>query len=461
MSERQFTLDTSVQNLRTDLQLHDASLDISGMHGVVVEDPLRAKFFRLPRRAAEILSSWDLGKAGKIVQASGASLMEVRELHLFLDANRLLVMPSDGLEGLHREYSHSDKNLFHRILHGYLFFRVPLFDPTRMLDVLLPFARGLVNRNVLYLMTLLGMAGIYFASRQWDKFVASFSAALNLQGAATFVFTIVILKMVHELGHGLVARHYRCRVPLMGVAFMLLTPMLFTEVSDAWKLPNRFHRLHIAAAGVAVELAIASLALFAWAFLPDGTMRIAAFFVATSAWMLSVLVNLSPFMRFDGYHMLGDVLGMYNHGPRSVALACWKIRKWLLDVDEDPPEYLPANFTRGLIVFAMGTMLYRLSLFTGIALLVYHMFPKIVGLPLAAVEIVYFIFLPVWREVKSWKEYGATALLKSLRVQINMAVLLAIFVMCLLPLDRSVSVPALLVAADEILGFRSRKCSNC
>jgi putative peptide zinc metalloprotease protein len=441
------------------LCLHDAGLDISGSRGAIIEDPVRARFFRMPGRAAEILPSWDLGKVETIMRASGTGLDEVRELFQFLEVNRLLQLPASGLDALVREHKHGDKGPFHKALHGYLFFRVPLFNPTRILDSLLPFARGLINPCMLLLVAVLGMTGFYFAARQWDKFVSSFAATLNLQGAATFAFTLVILKIFHELGHGLVARNYRCRVPLMGIAFMVLTPMLYTEVSDAWKLSNRLHRMRIAAAGVAVELAIASLALFAWVFLPDGTARNAAFFVATSAWMLSLLVNLSPFMRFDGYHILGDVLGMYNHGPRATGLACWQIRKWLLGVVEDPPEYLPRNLTRGLIAFAFGTMIYRLSLFTGIALLVYHMFPKIIGLPLAALEIMFFVLLPVWREMKTWNDYGGAAVFKSFRARINLAIASVMAVLLLSPLDQSVSVPALVVAAEESWVFTPEKAA--
>ncbi len=446
-----------MQSLRSDLRLHDAGHDISGSRGAIIEDPVRSRFFRVPSRAAEILPSWEMGKVGAIMQASGARLQEVRELYHFLELNRLLEMPTSGLDGLIREHGHSDKGPLHKILHGYLYFRIPFFNPTRMLDALLPFAQGLVNTYVISFVTFLGLTGFYFALRQWDKFVASFSSTLNLQGAAAFALTIIILKIFHELGHGLVARHYRCRVPVMGVAFMVMTPMLFTEVSDAWKLPNRSHRMRIAAAGVAVEIAIASLALFAWAFMPDGTSRNAAFFVATSAWMLSVLVNVSPFMRFDGYHILGDLLGMYNHGPRATALACWQIRKWLLGIAEDPPEYLPRNLTRSLVAFAIGTMVYRLSLFIGIAFLVYHMFPKVIGLPLAAVEIIFFILVPVWHETKTWKDYGGSAVFKTSRFRINAVVLTTLMILTFLPLDRSVSVPAIAVAAEESWVFAPEK----
>ncbi len=87
----------------------------------------------------------------------------------------------------------------------------------------------------------------------------------------------------------------------MGVAFMVLAPTLYTDASDAWRLKERRKRLLIDAAGVLTEMAIAAIALFLWAFLPNGPWRSAMFFISATAWIMSVAVNLSPFMRFDGY----------------------------------------------------------------------------------------------------------------------------------------------------------------
>ncbi len=449
MGPQKFTADFAVPKLRPDLRLYDAGEDISGAPGAIIEDPLRAKFFRMPGRATEMLPAWNLGKAGLIMQSTGATLAEIEKLFQFLEVNRLLQKPAGGFDALLRERDGGDQGLLKRILHGYLFFRVPLFDPTRFLNAFLPQARLLALPVVINAILFAGLVGLYFSFRQWDNFVASFASAISLEGAALFGVTLVILKIFHELGHAFVARHYGCRVPLIGVAFMVLTPMFFTEVSDAWRLKNRHERLRIAAAGVCIELLIACLAFFAWAFFPDGALRQAAFFVATTAWMTSVFVNLSPFMRFDGYHILGDLLGMYNHGPRAMALACWRIRKAVLGISEDPPEFLPRGLTRGLIGFAFGTMIYRATLFAGIALLVYHMFPKIFGIPLAAVEVIFFIALPIWREVSSWRAYGLRNLMQSIRLRMNMVFAVAAALLVCLPLDRSVSIPAVLMASDE------------
>jgi putative peptide zinc metalloprotease protein len=407
--------------LRDDLRLHDGGYDASGMRGVVIEDQLRNRYFRLPIEALEQPEQFQ----GTVE---------------FLDRNRLLAAPDRGWAELAQEHEASQESLFDKMLHGYLSFRVPLINPEQLLDALLPTARGLASRGFVGLILFIGLAGFYFAYRQWTQFTHMFLDFFSPQGLLLYGVTLVGLKIFHEFGHGLVARAYGCRVPVMGIGFMVLTPMLYTEVSNAWTLKNARHRFHIAAAGVAVELGLACVALFLWAFLPDGPMRAAAYFVCTSAVVATLLVNLSPFMRFDGYHMLADALGLFNLAPRAFAQFNWQARRWLLGPGESPTEILPLWLARLLKTYAAATLVYRASLFSGIALLVYHMFPKVLGVPLGFVEVYFFMWQPVWRELRGWKF--------SMRLRHGIA-LAVVVVLLALPLDRHVSIPAIAVPQEE------------
>ncbi len=407
--------------LREDLTLHDGGYDASGTRGVVIEDILRNRYFRLPVDA--------------LVQPE-----QFQGTAEFLDRNRLLASPLREWQGLVQERQAIEGNIFSKLLHGYLSFRLPLFNPEPALDALLPFARKLAGRWFVRFVIFIGLAGLYFASRQCSEFTHTFLDFFSPQGLVLYGVTLVALKLFHEFGHGLIARHYGCRVPVMGVGFMVLTPMLYTEVSNAWTLKNKRHRFHIAAAGVAVELALACLALFLWAFLPDGPLRAAAYFVCTSAVAATLLVNLSPFMRFDGYHMLADALGLFNLAPRAFALFNWQVRRWLFGRGEKAPEHFPPWLSRLLKVYAAATIIYRASLFTGIALLVYQMFPKLLGVPLALVEVYYFLWSPVWRELRGWKA--------GLKLR-HAAIATTAVLLLVLPLDRHIAVPAIAVPEEE------------
>ncbi len=426
--------------LRPGVGLSDGGHDRTGAPGFVLHDPVRHRFYRIPPDAAKLL-------AGGVVPEQE----DADEVARFLKLHRLA--EGADAESLGREWRAGQRSVFSRLAHSYLSFRIPLLNPEPLLDAVLPHVRFLASRTFIICILLAGIAGLYFAGRQWDHFAATFMDFLTPQGAALYGVTLVVLKVFHECGHGFVARHFGVRVPVMGINFMVLTPMLYTDASDAWRVASRPQRFLIGAAGVLTEMAIACVALLLWAFLPDGLARSVCFFIAATAWIMSVMVNLSPFMRFDGYHMLVDATGLHSIGPRAFALATWHLRDTLFRTGEAMPEFHPAGRARALIALAWGTWVYRLVLFGGIALLVYHMFPKVIGLPLAAIEIHWFILKPVLRELTIWKGMGMARLFSTGRAKVSLGILLCLVLLAALPLDRHVSVPAVMTPARDMRLF--------
>ena len=211
------------------------------------------------------------------------------------------------------------------LVHSYLFFRVPLVRPQVWLARQQPWLERLHMPTVTALIGLIALLGMYLVSRQWDVFTHTLVDNLTWNGALGYIVALLLAKTIHELGHALVATHYGVRVAHMGVAFLVMFPMLYTDTGESWRLKNARHRLAIASAGVAVELALASVATLLWSLSPDGAFRNGLFFLATTSWVLTLAVNASPFMRFDGYFVFSDMLDLPNLHERSSALA----RNWL------------------------------------------------------------------------------------------------------------------------------------
>ncbi|HVE53362.1 MAG TPA: HlyD family secretion protein, partial [Ramlibacter sp.] len=161
-------------------------------------------------------------------------------------------------------------------------------------------------------------------------------------------------------------------------------------------------RLRIAAAGIAVETALAGLSLLGWALTPPGALRSAFFYLGTTSLLMTVALNSSPFMRFDGYYVLSDWLGMPNLHERAGAVARAWLRRRLLGWEEAWPEPLSIRKRRAMVAFALATWMYRLALFLGIAVAVYLMFFKVLGIFLFAVEIAWFVVRPVAAELRVW-----------------------------------------------------------
>jgi len=203
----------------------------------------------------------------------------------------------------------------------------------------------------------------------------------------------------------------------------------------------------IGAAGMITELAIAAICTFLWSFLPEGPLRSAAFIIATTGWVMTLAVNLNPLMRFDGYYLLSDLLGVHNLQERSFTFAKWKLRRLLFGLRDPPPEGVLPSLQTKLTIYAWSTWIYRFFLFIGIALLVYHFFFKALGLLLFAVEIMWFIVLPIMRELIVWWSMRSTAL-KTRRFVVTATSVCVLLGLAFIPCSGRVSFPAILQSAQ-------------
>lgn len=439
--------------LRQDLELLRAAPSARGEPGFVLADPVRHRYFRLSQHAAALLSHWRLRDPAAIGSAAARSLgepveeAEVHDLAAFLEAHHLAECGAgDGWRQrlAYAERSHS--GLLARAIHGYLFFRIPLFRPQRFLDALWPWAAPLFSRGFATICAVLAFIALLALARQWDLFIHTFVSFLTVEGIVAYGVSLVAVKSLHELGHALMARKYGVRVATIGVAFLVLFPVLYTETSPAWRLDRR-KRMMIGTAGMFVEIVIAVLATLAWFFLPDGTVRSAAFATATVGWTMSLAVNLNPLMRFDGYYLLSDLLGVENLQPRAFARARWRLREALFGFGDPPPEVFAQPRATLLLVYSLATWIYRFFLFVGIALLVYHFFIKPVAIVLFAIEIGWFIVRPVWHELRVWRHRRGD-IVPNRQLARTALVLSMLGLVLFVPWQTSIQAPGLLQAAQ-------------
>lgn len=397
--------------LREEIDLHEGPRLRDGQPTWTLHDPARNQFYRIDWQTFCILSHWSLDDAAQICSTiAGETPLrpepdDVRQVADFLALNQLLQPRSaDSAALLAARLRQQQGTWWRRLLHNYLFFRVPLVNPDGWLERWAARAGVFYSTAFLQLTLLALFAGVVLVYRQWNQFSATLVDTISLQGLAAYGVALVAVKLLHELGHAFTAKRFGCRVPAMGVAFMVLWPVAYTDTNEVWKLPRHKQRLAVASAGVATETLIAIWSTLAWALLPDGLPRSIAFVLATLSWFTTLAINASPFMRFDGYFVLSDWLDMPNLHARSFALARWHLRERLFGLGAEPPEYFAPRKQAALIAFAWATWIYRLVVFIGIAALVYHFFVKLAGILLFVVEVAWFIARPILGELKAWRE---------------------------------------------------------
>lgn len=447
--------------LREDLRLIEGPVSPSGAPTWLLFDPVANRYFTFDLDGYQLLSLWakattpeELAQMIADVHGADVSAQTVAQFARTLEQSCLLVEPAEGWRGLAHRAELRKHGWIMWLVHNYLFVRVPLFRPQALLDWLAPYVAIFYSRSWLWLIASIGMTGLYLVSRQWMEFVSTFQHFYSLDGLIWYVLAIAVVKIFHEFGHACTAVRYRCRVPTMGVAFLVMVPMLYTDVTDAWKLTSRRQKLLIDGAGIIVELMIAALSLFLWAFLPDGPARSTAFVLASTSLFASLVINLSPLMKFDGYFILADLLRVPNLQERANSLGRWKLRNVLFGIKEPCPDNLSPQMRSGVIAYAWIVWLYRLVVFTGIALAVYHMFFKALGLVLFAVEIIWFVLKPIARELGQWWQ-RRKVIVRSPRSILPVTGLLVLLVLAVTPWSGRVAVPAVLEPEQQTRIFSS------
>jgi len=441
---------TSLPALRDELSLHPAPSSRSGSPAWTIYDPVRNLFFQIDWLTFEVLSRWPLSSAKPIVKSINQdTTLKINTetidsvLH-FLSVNNLTKRSQiEDTDFLSRQYKHQQHGPLKSLLHKYLFFRIPLWNPDEWLSQTLPYVKWLGSAWFSVLSLLVLLIGLVQVTRQWDQFTNSLVDLYSIQGLLAYAITIVGIKFIHELGHAYTAKHYGCLVPRMGIAFLVMLPMAYTDVNDVWRLTNKKQRLSVGAAGIRTELTIAVWATLLWTLLPEGSLKMTAFILATITWISTFAINASPFMRFDGYFLLMDAIEQPNLHSRSFELARWKLRQWLFSLNDEVPEQYSRERHRFLILFAFGTWFYRLVVFGGIALLIYFMVPKPLGPILAAIEIYWFILAPIFSEFIVWKK-RSKEIAMSARSKQTLAILASFILLITLPWDSRIATQSIL-----------------
>ncbi len=445
MTAQDFTL----PRLNPFLKLHK-SADDAGEPVWSLHNPASNAYYKIAWAEFECLARFSRAVTASdlksLVEQETTLRLELSEIY---DLARFLV--ENGLTALgERNIPFKDKSepLWKKILHGYLYFTVPLFEPEAFLKKTLPYVRPLLSKTfIASMMTLLAVAVLMTLQRA-DEFFHSFASLFSFDGIILGLIVLGFVKIVHEFAHAYTAIKYNIPVPHMGIAVIVMYPVLYTETTGGWQLSSRRERFHIGIAGITAELCLAAIFLILWNIMPAGSdAQSICFTVVTVSLVGSLLVNLNPLMRFDGYYMLGDLLGIENMQYRACNFARWKIRKTLFALADDPPEYLAPATEKFLTWFGLVLLVYRFFLFAGISVLVYHIFFKPLGLILMLVEIIWFIGLPVWSELKVWWA-RRREIIKTKRARLVASAVAFIILLLILPLQRTVYIPAVLHAGQ-------------
>jgi putative peptide zinc metalloprotease protein len=369
---------------------------------LVVRDPVSAKFYYLSDYEYRLLKAFDgtvsFEEALKMLSARGHYYSEE-------DARSILTKASQSGLVLGTKFGTAEyqKGLKQRIesarkaqrFSSVYFLFIPLVNPDKFLEKTVRYVRFIANRWTGFMLLAAFPVALYLLLSDVSRLRSEYLFFFNLENLIYLWVTLGLTKLIHELAHAYTAKSFGLRVPDMGLAFLIFFPCLYCNTTDAWQLADRRQRIAISLAGIVVEAALATIAVYVWYFSKPGIINSLAFYLMAISFISTVLFNGNPLMRFDGYFVLTDVLRLPNLYSRSLGHLRFLFHNRVLGMSRVPATATTRRETMIFTAYGVSAFIYRIFLYTGIVMGVYYRFDKLIGFVLGVLAFVLFIVRPL------------------------------------------------------------------
>jgi putative peptide zinc metalloprotease protein len=421
----------------------------------VVKDPVGLNYFRFQDEEFAILEMLD----GEIsldeikerfedeFPPQKITLEELQQFLGMLHRNGLVVadVPGQGHQLRKRRDERKRKELLNAVS-NILCIRFKGFDPERLLTSIYPYCRWFFSPITVALCCLLALSAVTLVAAQFDVFrskLPEYHQFFSIHNAFLLAVVLGITKVLHEFGHGLSCTHFGGECHEMGIMVLVLTPCLYCNVSDSWLLPSKWRRAAIGAAGIYVEVMLASVATYLWWFSEPGLFHNLCLNVMFISSVSTIVFNANPLLRYDGYYVLADLMEIPNLRQKATSI----LSRWLgqLCLGLEPPEdpFLPQRNQVFFILFTVAAAAYRWVVAFSICFFLYKLFEsynlKFVGECVVMASLYGLLVMPLYQVGKFFYVPGRLDQVKKPRFYTSLgvltAVLLAIF---FLPLPHSV-----------------------
>lgn len=300
--------------------------EFRGEPWVVLQDPMNNQYFRVSEDAYAFLSRLSMTRtAGDVWQDMleadpewALSQEEVVQLLGQLNMSNLLQFDQPAVaDSIFQRYRKRRLRETRAYLMGFVALRIPLYDPDRLLQKAMPLIRAIYTRTGFVLWLLLILAGVKVAMDNSERLINQSQDLLAPGNLLLLYLGFLIAKVAHEFSHAAACRRFGGEVHVIGVLLIVFAPLPYVDASASWGFRQRWQRLLVGSAGMLAEFALAALAIMVWASTAPGALNAVAYNVMIVASVSTILFNMNPLLRFDGYYMLVDALDIPNLYQRS------------------------------------------------------------------------------------------------------------------------------------------------
>ncbi len=291
-----------------------------------------------------------------------------------------------------------------------LFLRIPIWDPDAFLTRWTPLVAWLFTPIGFGLwLVLLGVGAFHLIGHQ-SQLVSGLSGVLAPGNLLWLYLVYAGIKGVHELGHAFACKAFGRRtgdpsgaagqVHTIGLMFLIFMPVPYVDASSSWLLKNKLHRIIVAAAGIIVELAVASVAAVVWSRTAEGSLiHNLAYNAMILAGVSTILFNGNPLMRYDGYYIFADLIEIPNLAQRSQAYLNYLVKRYAWGITRAVSSAYTVGERLWLFTYQITSGVYRLLVYTAITLFILDQ-RFVLGGVLILIVVLAWVLLPFGRFVR-------------------------------------------------------------
>jgi putative peptide zinc metalloprotease protein len=374
----------------------------------VLQDPSSGKFHRFRPAAYHLIglmdgersvdAIWELAnrQLGDEAPTQDETIRFLGQLHA-ADVLRCDV-PPDTQELFERQQKQQRMKLKQRLIHP-LAVRIPLFDPEPILRRGLPLVRPLFGWLGFALWLGVVVLALVMTGVHWTDLTENVADRVLTPRNLLMLWLIYpVVKALHEFGHAFAAKVWGGEVHEMGIMLLVLMPIPYVEASSASAFPEKHKRMVVGAAGIMVELFLASLALFVWLNVESGSVSAIAFNVMLIGGVSTLFFNGNPLLRFDGYYVLADAVEIPNLATRSKNYLGYLAQRYLFGKEDAQSPVSAPGERAWMLFYGIASFLYRMFIMFFIILYIAGKF-FIIGALLAIFAVFTQLLLPLLKNI--------------------------------------------------------------
>lgn len=251
-----------------------------------------------------------------------------------------------------------------------LFLRIPLWDPEPFLKRNIAAIRIIYSWPAIVFVALtVAWAGVEYVLNA-DRALSQSGKILQLGNLIPLYLAIFITHFLHEMSHAALTKYFGGHVRTMGVMLMMLTPLPYADLTAAWSFRNSWHRAAVGAAGMYADLFSCAIATILWSYSPPGAVNEIALNLMFVTAVYTFVFNANPLMRFDGFYILADLIGIPNLHTVAKAQMSSVFRVMFLGAQVNPSDVVSVRRRLFLVGFFILSNIYRILVMVGMVLFV-------------------------------------------------------------------------------------------